>query len=241
MKLGRLILVRDITEQKRTHLQLLEQQRALGTFEERERLARELHDNLGQVLGYVKMQAHAARNLLAQDQPAQVDDYLARLIKISQDAHTDVHNYILGVKSSAVSAHAFLPALKDYLQRVQDAYGIRAALELSPQLDTQSLEPMVSAQLLRIIQEAVMNVCKHAHTSQVYIEFKIENNHVQVTVEDNGQGFDSKVASKEGLHFGLSFMRERAELVGGTVQVLSELGHGTHVMITIPLSGQVNQ
>jgi PAS domain S-box-containing protein len=241
LPLGYMILLYDITEQKQTQAQLLEQQRALATFQERERLARELHDNLGQVLGYVKLQAQAARNLLAQDRKDDVENYLTRLIEIAQDTHAEVREYILSTRANSVCAYAFFPALQDYLRRAHDAYGIYADLNVPLELNDQSFEPMVAAQLLRIIQEAVTNVRKHAHATQIRIGFSAQNSHAQIVVEDDGQGFDAmQPASTQGLHFGLAFMRERAELVGGTIEVHSAFEQGTRVVITVPFHSQVN-
>ena len=125
---GYRLMLRDVTEQKRAHAQIIEQQRSLAVLNERERLARELHDELGQVLGYVKMQAQATRNELAREQVATADEYLNQLVTVAQDAHDDVREYILGTKTTAGSQLEFLPALQAYLQQFAAHYGIRTEL-----------------------------------------------------------------------------------------------------------------
>ena len=156
--LGRVIVLHDITEIKRTQERFLEQQRALATLQERERVARELHDSLGQVLGYVKMQAQAARGLLAQHQSAEAERYLAQLVAVAQDAHADVREYILGARTDLSTEAGFLSALTQYLRRFSENYGIAAKLSVPPEVSAGAFEPMVEVQLLRIIQEALANV-----------------------------------------------------------------------------------
>ena len=141
-----MIVLHDITEIKRTQERSLEQQRALATLQERERVARELHDSLGQVLGYVKMQAQAARGLLAQHQSAEAERYLAQLVAVAQDAHADVREYILGARTGLSAEAGFLSALTQYLQRFSQNYGIAAKLSVPPELSAGAFEPMVEVQ-----------------------------------------------------------------------------------------------
>ena len=234
-QLGRVIVLHDTTEIQRTQERFLEQQRALATLQERERVARELHDSLGQVLGYVKMQAQAARGLLAQNQSAEADDYLAQLVAVAQDAHADVREYILGARVEMSADAGFLPALTQYLQRFSENYGIAAELSAPPELGDGAFEPMVEVQLLRIIQEALTNVRKHARARRVHISLSVYDSRAEAIVQDDGAGFDPEVLeTAEGQKFGLRFMRERAAEVGGNVQIRSAPGEGTQVIICVP-------
>jgi PAS domain S-box-containing protein len=235
-ELGRVIVLHDITEVKQARERFLQQQRALATLQERERVARELHDSLGQVLGYVKMQAQAARGLLAQNQPSKADDYLAQLVAVAQDAHADVREYILGAGTGVLADADFLSALTQYLRRFGENYGIAAELNAPPELSAGAFEPMVEAQLLRIIQEALTNVRKHARARSVRIGLSVYDSRVEAIVQDDGAGFDPEVLeTAEGQKFGLRFMRERAAEVGGSVEVHSAPGEGTQVVICVPL------
>jgi signal transduction histidine kinase len=234
--LGSLILLHDVTEQKRAQAKLLEHQRALAMFQERDRVARELHDSLGQVLGFVKMQAGSARALLARNQVPEADACLARLAAVAQDAHADVREYILGARAGMSAGGGFLPALEDYLRRFRENYGIAARLDVAAELSAQALEPTVEAQLLRIIQEALTNVRKHARARGVDIRLGVSNGRAEAVVRDDGAGFEAAaLESAEGQTFGLRFMRERAEEVGGAVQVRSAPGQGTQIIISVPL------
>ena len=235
-QLGYLLLLQDVTEQERAQGRVLEQQRALATLQERDRVARELHDGLGQVLGFVKMQAQAVRSLLARGQGAEADRYLTQLAAVAQDAHADVREYILGARTGGASESGFLPALESYLQRLKQNYGITTKLKVAPELTDAAMTPMVEAQLLRIIQEALTNVRKHAQTGGVLITLRVSGDRSEAIVQDEGAGFDpALLKATEGQKFGLCFMQERAAEVGGSVTIHSAPGEGTQVIVSVPL------
>lgn len=226
----------DMRDRKRLERELLRQQRALAVLEERERLARELHDSLGQILGYVNTQSQATRELLSRGQTAAADTHLRRLVEVAQDAHADVREYILSLQISASTEQGLLPALAEYLRRFSRINGIQTELIAPAELAEVTFDPSVETQLIRIIQEALTNVRKHACAQQAWITFELNNGQTQVTIEDNGRGFDSTQNSpEEGRHFGLRIMRERAAEVGGSIQVQSRPDQGTKVMINVPL------
>ncbi len=237
LEVGRLLLLRDVTAQKRAQAQILEQQRALAMLSERERLARELHDDLGQVLGYVKMQAQAARDRLAQGQAAAADLDLAQLVTVAQEAHTDVREYILGARSGTGAEAGLVPALRRYLAQFGEAYKIQAELIVSPEWTGSVLEPTVRAQVLRIVQEALTNARKHARARCVQVSLGLEEGLARIVVHDDGVGFDpTLLATADGLKYGLRFMRDRAQEVGGSVEIDSAPGQGTRVVVQVPVS-----
>ena len=231
-RLGRLITFRDITENKRARELLIEQQRALATLQERDRVARELHDGLGQVLGFVKMQAQAAQGLVARD-PGTAESYLAQLASVAQDAHADIRAYILGARTAGADS-GFLAPLRHHLERFSSSYGLSVELAVPPQLGDDAFGPAVQVQLLRIIQEALTNARKHAHASHVQVKVTLDAGEVEVVVADDGQGFDPGQIAGDGQKYGLRFMRERAEGVGGTVEVQSAPGQSTRVVVRVP-------
>jgi signal transduction histidine kinase len=233
--MGYLLLLHDVTEQRRAQAQIVEQQRALAMVRGREQLARELHDGIGQVLGYVKMQAQAARDRLAQDQVAAADAELARLVSVAQDAHADVREYILGARTPAAAEPGLLAALQNYLERFSRQYGLRTELIAPPDWSEESLAPTAAAQLLRITQEALTNARKHAQAESVRVSVQPVGDCVQVAVQDDGVGFDPALPATTGVQqYGLGFMRERAAEVGGGVEIRSAPGAGTEVLIRVP-------
>jgi signal transduction histidine kinase len=234
--IGRLLLLHDVTAQKQAQARLLEQERALAMLHEREQLARELHDSTGQVLGYVKLQAQAARDLLAQDQIAAADGSLAQLVAVAQEAHTDVREYILYAKTGAHTPPGFLPALQNYIQTCSEHYQLRAELIAPPDWSDSFLEPTVEAQLLRIIQEACTNIRKHAQAQEVQVRIQRTDSQIKVIIQDDGLGYDPELlANGKGQKYGLDFMRQRAEEVGGSVNIHSAPGQGTQVVVKVPV------
>lgn len=225
----------DMRDRKRLEQELLQQQRSLAVLQERERLARELHDSLGQILGYVNTQSQAIRELLSKDQKETADSYLKRLIEVAQDAHADIREYILSLQTHLSRDHRFIPALRDYLQRYTQNSGVHSELIVPSDLEQVEFNPGVEVQLLRIIQEALTNVRKHAEARQAKILFDVTEAQVQVEIVDDGKGFDSAQLLEDGRHFGQRIMRERAEEIGGTVDVQSTLNQGTRVLVKVPL------
>ncbi len=238
--MGTVILLDDVTVQKQAQVQLLEQQRALATLRERDRVARELHDTLGQVLGYIKMQAAVAQTFLERADLSEAKTRVARLAAAAQDAQCDVREYILGTRAGGSGAVPLVPALSDYLRQFGQNCGIATDLTVLPELADRVFDPMSGAQLLRIIQEALTNVRKHARARRVDVRIGAHDGRAEATVQDDGCGFDPAAVQPAGGHrFGLQVMQERAEEVGGAVQVHSAPGEGTRVVITMPLGKEL--
>jgi PAS domain S-box-containing protein len=230
--LGRLILLHDVTEERAAQTRLLEQQRALATLQERERLARELHDTVGQVLGYVSLQAQTAGKKVADGDAEAGGRLLARLADVAQRAHADVRESILAL-STASEQWSFLPALRRYLDQVRADYGVRTELKVPADLGPDPLAPEVAVQVLRVVQEAVTNARRHAPGCAVLVALEHRGDELSVTVADDGCGF--AVASAEAGHnghYGLTFMQERMRQVGGSVDIVSQPGLGTSVNLT---------
>jgi signal transduction histidine kinase len=239
LPIGHLLLLHDVTEQRRSQAQILEQQRALATLSERERLARELHDSIGQVLGYVSLQAQAIRRRAqGGDLPAVVAQ-LTRLAEVAQAAHADVRDSILSLKAGAGPVWSFQAALRQYLDAYRDQYGIRTELSLPEGWVDGLFEPETEVQLLRVIQEALTNARKHGKAGCVQVAFTFQDSLARILITDEGVGFDPDLLNpNDGGHYGLQFMRERAEQIGGRLQVESASEKGTRVMVEIPINNE---
>jgi len=236
LAVGRLVLLHDVTAQKLAQARFLEQERALAMLHEREQLAHELHDSTGQVLGYVRLQTQAARDLLARDQIAAADSSLSQLATVAQDAQDELREYILGAKIAARSSTGFLASLQNYVDTCSQHYQLRAELIAPPDWRDACLEPTAEAQLLRIIQEACTNIRKHAQAQQVQVKIQLTDCQVQVIIQDDGIGFDpERLVDGKGQKYGLGFMRQRAEEVGGSVKIHSNPGQGTQVVVAVPV------
>ncbi len=158
---GYLLLLHDVTEQKRAQAQLVEQQRALAMLQEREQLARELHDTLGQVFVFVNTQGQTIHRLLSRGDIATADEYTIRMVEVAREADVDIRESILGLRG-ALSTQGFFPVLVEYLAQYEKNYGIHVELEKPETMLDVEFEPLIEVQLLRILQEALTNVRKHA-------------------------------------------------------------------------------
>ncbi len=263
-RLVRLSMAADITSYRQSEKQLLVQQRLTAALDERERIGRELHDDLGQTISYIGIQLRTALTVLEQRQTAQVKAILTQLTQMAQEANDDVRQHILGIRTPTSSptgyqtpppetgaatelALDFFGALDQYLHVLHERHGLETQVSRPPDLQSTPFSPEVETQLLRIIQEALTNVRKHAAVSTARLLFTLHVDQVQVIIEDNGRGFETtqhetqnqkhetrrqpQVAPK---HFGLSIMRERSEIVGGSLEVRSTPGEGTRVVVCVP-------
>jgi signal transduction histidine kinase len=211
-----------------------------AVVEERQRLARELHDGLAQVLAYVTTKTAAMHLMLRRGQNDEAAELLRQLEKAVQGLFTEVRQAILDLKLSAQRECGLSQALSECLARFQEQSGIRADLELDGDCDRLRLTGDRQAQILRIVQEALANVRKHAAASRAWVQ--VEPNGGQtatIVVGDDGQGFDPRALGPGSkLHFGLTTMLERAESIGARLSVDSQPGAGTRVTLTFPVLSQ---
>jgi PAS domain S-box-containing protein len=232
--LGKTLLVRDVTALRRAEAQALERERALAALQERERVARELHDGLAQVLGFVRMQAEAARGLLRRD-AATAEAYLSRLAETALDAHGEVRSFIAG--SAAGSGVGWLAAIAATLRRTGEETGLEVEIRMGAGLDDDALAQSVGAHLVRIVQEALHNVRKHARARRVTVTVEADDAWVEVVVADDGVGLPEAAQAPAGSGFGLRFMHERTKAAGGSLAVASRPTDGTRVTVRVPRRG----
>ena len=217
---------------------LYEQVQQVAVLEERERLARELHDGLAQVVGYLLMQSRAVAKLLSSGETERAQSELCEMQQVAADAYTEVREAILGLRTAVSSSQGLLHALEQYLCSYSQQSGVcaRLVIEEGTSLD---LSPSAEIQLLRIIQEALTNVRKHARATHAWVRIEAKGEEATVTIEDDGRGFDPEELDCGTLpRFGLQTMKERAEAVGGTLEVDARPGHGTRVIVVLPMGGR---
>ncbi len=212
--------------------QVVEQQRAVATLEERERLARALHDGIGQVLGFLNVQAQSANDSIRAGDKESASRLLRRMEEVAQEAHDDVRGYILGLKQEPAAARSdFLAQLDRYRQYLFHSFGFQVQLNLPPELPAMLLSTTAETQLFYIVREALNNACAHSGQKEAEVTITFDETQVHIVIEDRGRG----IATRERAgHFGLGIMRERAEQVGGSLQIESAPDSGTRVTAHVP-------
>jgi signal transduction histidine kinase len=237
LEAGHLLMLWDVTEQRLAQAQFLEQQKSLATLQERERLARELHDSLGQALATTHLHASSAKLLFARGEAAQMSECLDILAGITLQAEADMREYLLGTQTVISVDHPFFATLREFLRRYTRQYNLPVELSVPPELEQQGVPQTAAIQLLRIIQEALSNVRKHARATSARLAFTVTGGLLQITLCDDGQGFEpAAVAVGQAGGFGLRSMRERAEELGGCLGVTSHPGQGTQLIVKVPVS-----
>lgn len=211
----------------------------LAAADERLRIAHEMHDGLAQVLAYVNTKAQAVREFLRNGRMEGAAEQLDQLADAARKVYGDVRESILGLRSTSQPERPLVETLEEFVEQWQDRSGIVADFESEGAID---LPPAIEVQVLRVVQEALGNVRKHAQARRARVEVIDAEGHLTVTVTDDGLGFDPGAPRRrdEFPHFGLSTMRERAESLGGTMTIDSKPGGGTRVSVRLPVRRQVN-
>jgi signal transduction histidine kinase len=214
--------------------QLVRQLRNLAALEERDRLAREMHDHLAQGLGYLKVKASITEDILTSGDRAKALESLQELKKVSQILYTDVREQIFNLRTAVTEQVGFLSTLQEYLSDYRNHYGLNVHLVVENEC-LSDFSPEVGSQLLRIVQEALTNVRKHSNAGKVMIHCSQGGDQVVVSIEDDGKGFlPSESVKEDEQRYGLQIMRERAETVGGSLVLDSQPGQGTRVLVRVP-------
>ena len=215
--------------------------RAVAVSGERERIAREMHDGLAQVLGYVNTKSQAVESLLAGGHVPEARTQMAELASAARSIYVDVREAILGLSTPLVGSEAdaestLAAALAAYARRFGEAAKLAVSVEASPPGVGKDLRPEVVANLMKIVQEALTNVRKHAVAQRVVVRLAGEPNVVAITVEDDGRGFDPDGAASpsDWPHFGRETIRQRAEAIGATTTWDSAPGRGTRFRVVVP-------
>jgi PAS domain S-box-containing protein len=220
---------------------LYQQGQEVAIAEERARIAREMHDSVAQMLFYVNTQVEAVRALVQTGQRERATEQLEQLAEAAREAYADVRQEILALRTTGTT-RGLLESLSAFLPLWQEQTGVRAEVVVTAAGGTlPALSPTVEIQLVRIVQEALANVRKHAHARQVQIHVSADAGQVILVVEDDGVGVDPTVRERESSsHFGLATMRERAAGVGGQLEVDSVPGRGTRVIVQMPVEAALH-
>ena len=226
-------VIRDITERKEAEATLLDQTRDLAVLEERNRMAREIHDTLAQGFTGIVLQLEAGEQAL-EESPSEVGDHLGRAKSLARDSLQEARRSVWNLLPRALEQRPLRQALQEEVRRRFDSVAEMTHFTVSG--DERELSSDVQTALLRICQESLTNIKKHARAREVNVELAFQRDTVYLGVWDNGVGFDVEATKNEGRQrgFGLIGMEQRAGLLRGSLTVTSEIDQGTRVEVRIP-------
>jgi two-component system, NarL family, sensor histidine kinase UhpB len=248
---ARLVIINDITERLRTQQALgranleLEQSherlRALSRRlfevqeEERGRLARDLHDDIGQALTALKIQLES----LSLTGDGALRARLAEGVQTVQHTLERVRQLSLSLRPPQLDDLGLAAALRSHLDRQAGLAGLMAHFDAAEA--PQDVEPDTETVCFRVAQEAINNVLRHAHARNVWLRVFMAGGHLALSVRDDGRGFDLESARRGAASLGLVGMEERIALAGGSLELRAAPGQGTVVLATFPVGRRTEQ
>ena len=216
----------------RTNLNIRQRIQEGAIHEERQRMRREIHDGVAQTLSYLTVKTDSVSRMLNDNKVSQAISGMEDMRRAVDETYKAVRES-LDQLSVEVGTVPFTVAVEDYLKQFEDANGVHASLDT--QGTTPSLSTVDELQILRIIQESLVNIRKYANAENVSVTLKNIPGGVELTVKDDGEGFDTAVVSGDGIgHHGLKVMAERAESLGGTFTISAAPNQGTEIRVFLP-------
>ena len=202
-------------------------------IDERRRIARELHDGVAQSLGYLNLKTKQVSDFVSSQNTVQALTELNDIRKVVQDTYEDIRESIDQL-SAEMRNLPLIPAMANYIREFGSNNGLKVSFDYSRPFP--ELSPVAELQLLRIAQEALTNVRRHAQATEVEVKLEYGKEGVEMLVKDNGQGFvlDNLEEKPPGYH-GLNIVKERAEMLGGVLNISTSPGEGTAVMVSLPI------
>jgi nitrate/nitrite-specific signal transduction histidine kinase len=213
--------------------QLYTQLGQMAVLQERHRLSREFHDGLAQTISYLGMQAERVENLIQDEFWNEATTEIHQLRNTIRDAYADVREAIDGLRLSVDNPSQIVDRLSDYCAAFTRQTGIETQFNATP-LDL-SIDPSTSLQMLRIVQEAMTNIRKHAQAQNVVLLLREDLGVLHLSISDDGVGFPQKSKIDQSPSYGLTTMRERAEGLGGTLTIATSPDEGTRITVEAPV------
>ncbi len=206
--------------------QLFEQSQGLAAVEERQRLARELHDSVSQTLFTSRNMAESALRRWDKD-PVRARQLTEEVHQLTITALAEMRILLLELRPASLTHVTLKQLFEQYLQPIQKRRQFNLRLNIA---DIPPLPPDVQIALYRIVQEALNNIDKHARAREVIVHVENYDDHIALEISDDGEGFDSDAT--HGTSLGLGIMRERADTIKAALQIESKIGEGTRITVT---------
>jgi signal transduction histidine kinase len=219
------------------HARLQARLRELAVVEERERIARELHDGIAQVLGYVNTKTLAIDGYLADGRTDEARGQVAELGAAARAVYVDVREAILGLRSPVEPGLGLGAAVELHARRTAADSGFVVETAIPDDVRDLRLDPGTEGQLYRIVQEALTNIRKHAAARRVRVSMAVAAANLIVRIEDDGRGLEAAASESDVPHYGLRSMRERAAAIGASLEIGEGARGGVLVTLELPLRG----
>lgn len=232
--LGRVILLTDITKNKQDHLKLLEQEKAIALLAERDRLSREIHDNRGQFWSFLRMECKNLSFLSNKGDLPALCKHITHLSTLVENGNVEFRETLVGLNAKT-SKQNFLSAIRSLVKWYEENCQLTIHLSTDIAPDT-ALPDITELHLIRILQEAMVNIRHHAHASNVNIVIHQQEERFIMQIIDDGCGFHlTDRTKKKDSHLGLSNMQERANEMGAKLIITSTPGKGTKIFVEVTL------
>lgn len=233
------VILRDMSEQHRMERERF--QRMMTNYviqaqeEERKRVSRDLHDSVGQALYSILVGLKVVNQLELEET---VKNHLSDVQQMTLRALEEVRNMAVELRPSALDDLGLIPAIRSYIKRFEQTFGIETDFEVLGK--KRRYASSIETAFYRICQEAMTNAAKYADADKIVVRLEDSGNQIQLSVKDDGRGFDTSRVRAQGTGLGLYGMRERANLLGGNLDIQSEPGKGTliHVRVSITEKGE---
>lgn len=209
--------------------------------DERQRIARELHDETGQTLTAIGMGLKGIMVYINKD-PERATNQTSHLQRLTNTGLYELRNIISNLHPPQLNDLGLVPAIRALTRDFQERYNLQ--VEITNQINSLDIPPNIRLVLYRIVQEAINNVIRHAHADHLTISLTRTNQQIYINIDDNGEGFDTDMVMLGGPDYpclGIMGMMERAASVGGKCHVLSQPGQGTKVMVEVDLPIEGNE
>ncbi len=234
------VMAQDVTDLRRAREEIIRQREELAVAADRDRLSKDLHDTLGQVLSFAVIQSGTILREMGRENYRLATSYVERIRDILKDAHEDLRGFVRGIRMSEYGAVSLPSILEREAERFRQSCGLPVAVTISAQGEI--LTASQKNHIASIVREALNNIAKHAKASRAAIDFSQAEGNYLLSIEDDGAGGREIGADSGGGGLprgsGIGIMRERAASIGGELELGARLGGGTRVTLRLPASSE---
>jgi two-component system sensor histidine kinase DegS len=220
----------DAAKSKQVGLWILQSQEA-----ERRKIARELHDGPAQTMASMLIRLDFVQQLWDND-ISKINEELHNIKKMSRESLDDIRRIMFDLKPALIHEEEFYYTLRDYFRDFQTKYDFNIDFVMFG--DKKKYDIALESAIFRIVQEAINNIRKHSGTQKAMVKLEDNGRNLTLIIKDEGIGFNARNPVPEGESYGIVGMKERTQLLGGRLEINSQPGEGTQIIITVPLEGE---